>query len=351
MTRSSTRRSATTTRSSGTSYQSTLVPFGSASETISPQDGSRARAAAVSTLIAHVHVEAREVEQLLEQPPSGARPARRRLATALGATPSSSCPSRSSNVVEDAVHGRRRRSQLVRGDRDEVQLHLVELHGLLVEPARSIAIATRSATSCSSSRSSRVNRRWTSVPTWITPITSPCDEQRHAEHRLDPLLAQDRIEHVRVVDVVEDHRLPLGGDPPGEAAADRDANALLDLFLDPDRRPRDELVGRLVEQEHRARVRLEDVADSRQQHREQLVELEVRERRVGDRLHVLEPLPRLGAPPRRRVRARSRSPHGRRRAATAPRRPRRSRAVHERADVEHAEHSRRRRSAARRAST
>ena len=32
------------------------------------------------------------------------------------------------------------------------------------------------------------------------------DAQRHAEHRLDALLAKDRIDHVGVVDVVENHR-------------------------------------------------------------------------------------------------------------------------------------------------
>ncbi len=80
------------------------------------------------------------------------------------------------------------------------------------------------------------------------------DDERDAEHRLDPLLPQDRVEDVRVVDVVEDHRLLLGGDPAREAAADRDADALLDLLLDPERGARDELVRLLVEEEDRARV-------------------------------------------------------------------------------------------------
>ena len=35
------------------------------------------------------------------------------------------------------------------------------------------------------------------------------DEQRHPEQRLDPLLAQDRVEHVRAVDVLEDDRPAL----------------------------------------------------------------------------------------------------------------------------------------------
>ena len=118
------------------------------------------------------------------------------------------------------------------------------------------------------------------------------DKQRHAEHRLDPLLAQDRVEHVRVVDVVEDHRRSAGRDPTGEAAPDRDPHTLLDLLLDPHRRPRYELFAVLVQQQHRARVRVEDVADARQQDGEQFVELEMGERRVHDRLDVLDPLSR-----------------------------------------------------------
>ena len=116
------------------------------------------------------------------------------------------------------------------------------------------------------------------------------DEQWHAEQRLDPLLAQDRIEHVRVIDVVENHRRPASRHPTGEAAADRDPHTLLHLLFDPNRRARDELLRLLVQQEHRARVRVEDRADARQQDLEQFVELEMGERHVHHRLDVLDPL-------------------------------------------------------------
>ena len=109
-------------------------------------------------------------------------------------------------------------------------------------------------------------------------------DEGHAEHRLDPFLPQDRVEDVRVVDVVEDHRPLLGGDPAGEAPADRDADALLDLLLDAERRARDELVRLLVEQQDRARVYLEDLAGAVEQGREQLVEAQMRQRGVRDRL-------------------------------------------------------------------
>jgi predicted HAD superfamily phosphohydrolase len=94
-----------------------------------------------------------------------------------------------------------------------------------------------------------------------------------------------------VIDVVEDHRLPLGCDPAGEAATDRDPNATLDLFFDSYSRARNQLVGVMVDKEHGAGVRFEDVADPREQHREQVVELEVRERRIRDRLEVLDAPP------------------------------------------------------------
>jgi hypothetical protein len=96
-----------------------------------------------------------------------------------------------------------------------------------------------------------------------------------------------------VIDVGEDHRVPLGGDPTGEAATDRDADTALDLFLDPNGRPCDQLVGGFIDEEHRARVSFEDVADAREQYREQAVEVEVGERRIRDGLHVLDPLARV----------------------------------------------------------
>ena len=110
------------------------------------------------------------------------------------------------------------------------------------------------------------------------------DEQRHAQERLDALLAQDRVEDVAVVDVRDDHRPPLGRDLAREALADGDPDALLDLLLDPARRARDELVRRLVEQEEGARVAVERVADPVEQRLQQVAERQVRERRIGDGL-------------------------------------------------------------------
>ena len=126
------------------------------------------------------------------------------------------------------------------------------------------------------------------------------DQQRDAEQRADALLAQDRVVDVGVVDVLDDHGAALGGDAAGEAAAERDPHALLDLLLDALGRAGDELAGRLVEQQERRRVGAEDVGDPLQQLRQQLVEREMGERRVRDALHGEQDVRRLA-----RVRSRA----------------------------------------------
>jgi hypothetical protein len=65
-----------------------------------------------------------------------------------------------------------------------------------------------------------------------------------------------------MVDVLDDHRMPVGRDLARETLPDRDAHPLLDLFLDPLRGTGDELVGRLVEQEEGARVGLQSLGDA-----------------------------------------------------------------------------------------
>jgi hypothetical protein len=115
------------------------------------------------------------------------------------------------------------------------------------------------------------------------------DEQRRPEHRLDPLLAQDRVEHVGMIDVVEDHRLLERGNAPGEAPADGDPHARLHLLLDADRRPRDQLVRQLVEKQHGAGIDAEQLACAKQERVQQLVEIQMRERCVRQRLQPSQP--------------------------------------------------------------
>ena len=108
----------------------------------------------------------------------------------------------------------------------------------------------------------------------------------HAEHlvpedewdsgeALDALLAQDRVQHVRVVDVVEHDRPPLRRDPAREPAADGDPDALFDLFLEPDRGARDELV-RSSSRRRTRPCRRRALPDARQQLGEKIVQIQVR---------------------------------------------------------------------------
>ncbi len=123
------------------------------------------------------------------------------------------------------------------------------------------------------------------------------DEQRHAEHRLDPLLAQNRVEHVRVIDVFEHHRMPVCGDAPRKSTAHRNPNPSLDLLLDPHCCARDELVRLLVQQQDSARVDSENLAGANKERREENVELQVRERRIRERLKLLQTVGVLDAIP------------------------------------------------------
>ena len=118
------------------------------------------------------------------------------------------------------------------------------------------------------------------------------DEQRHAEHRLDSLLAQDRVEHVGVLDVGEDHRLALGRDPAGEprptgmrtprstsSSIPTAARATSSFASSSSRSTAHVSAWRM------SRMRGSSTANSS-------VELEVGERRVRDRLHILDLLSR-----------------------------------------------------------
>ena len=113
-------------------------------------------------------------------------------------------------------------------------------------------------------------------------------EERDAEQRLDALLAQDRVEDVGVVDVGDGDRAALGGDPPGEAAADRDADALLDLFLDALGGARVQRVA--LQQQESHRVDLQDLGDPVHQLLQEVLLGEEGERGVGDPLQRVEDL-------------------------------------------------------------
>jgi hypothetical protein len=112
--------------------------------------------------------------------------------------------------------------------------------------------------------------------------------QGRAEQRPDALLAQDRVQDVGVVDLGQEERLTRRRDAAREPRAEGDAHPLGDLLLDPLRRGGDELAPRRVEQEDGGRVGVEQLADPAEQLVEQLVEAEVRERRVRQQLDAPE---------------------------------------------------------------
>ena len=105
-------------------------------------------------------------------------------------------------------------------------------------------------------------------------------EQRDAEQAADALLAQDRVEDVGVVDVGDDDRAALGGDAAGEALADGDLHAALDLFLDALGGAGVQRRAAVVEQQDRGGVGAEDLGDAQQQLAEQLLLGQVAERGV-----------------------------------------------------------------------
>ena len=113
------------------------------------------------------------------------------------------------------------------------------------------------------------------------------DQERDAEQRPDALLAQDRVEDVGVVDVGDEDRAPLGGDPAGEAPADGMRTPCSTSSSIP-------FAARAcssppaLEQQDRRRVGVQDLRDPLQQLGEQVVERQVRERGVGEPLQFRE---------------------------------------------------------------
>ena len=109
-------------------------------------------------------------------------------------------------------------------------------------------------------------------------------EQRHADHPADAVPEQDRVDHVGGVDVRDHHRLSGRGHPAGESGAERNANALPDLVLQPLGGDRGEECAGVIHQQDRRGVDTEQFAHPGQQLVEQFFEGELRQCHVGDRL-------------------------------------------------------------------
>ena len=124
--------------------------------------------------------------------------------------------------------------------------------------------------------------------------------QRHAQQRPDAGLAQERLERLDAGDRRDHRRLARRGDPSGEPLAERDAEALLDgLRVAVGRLDHQRVAGR-VEQADRRALDLEDVGDLGEQLAQQVVERQVAQRDVGDRLELADRVgDRLGLGARR----------------------------------------------------
>jgi hypothetical protein len=101
-----------------------------------------------------------------------------------------------------------------------------------------------------------------------------------------------------VIDVGDVDRPAPGRDASREAAAERDADAALDLLLEALGGPRHELLGVLVEEQDGDRVDAEDVLRAGQQLAEQGFEGQLGERRIRQPIDVLQ---LLGGPRDRRL--------------------------------------------------
>ncbi len=120
------------------------------------------------------------------------------------------------------------------------------------------------------------------------------DDQRHPEQRVNPLLAQDRIHDVGVIDVGDEDRHSFLGDPSCEALADGDANALLHFLFDPLGRSGHQLPGLTVEQQDRRGVDGKQITDAHQELVEQPIELQLGEGRIAQPVEVTDLLGRGG---------------------------------------------------------
>lgn len=91
------------------------------------------------------------------------------------------------------------------------------------------------------------------------------DLQRHAEHRADPALAQERVDYFGAAEILDHDRAHLGGDLSGEPSRNGYLDALADLLLQTARSTRDEHLAVLVEQKDRGGVDAENAARSLEQ--------------------------------------------------------------------------------------
>jgi len=90
-----------------------------------------------------------------------------------------------------------------------------------------------------------------------------------------------------MVDIRQKHWSLFSGDAAREALSEWDPDTALNLLLNSHRTSCNQFLCLCLEQKDGTRVGAQDVSDPGQQHREQLIELEIREREIADRLKPL----------------------------------------------------------------
>jgi hypothetical protein len=119
------------------------------------------------------------------------------------------------------------------------------------------------------------------------------DDERDAQQALDALVDEDAIGHCALADLVEDHGRALGRHPAREPRPDRDPDALAHLLLQPGGGRRDQLSPGGVEQQDCSRIGVQDLLRAIEELGEQLLELQVRQRRGSDRAQTPQLLGRV----------------------------------------------------------
>ena len=113
------------------------------------------------------------------------------------------------------------------------------------------------------------------------------DVDRHAEHRTDAPLSEDRVYDVGVVEILDDDRTSLGGDAASETTGKRYLHALADLLLQSSCGACDEDPAILIEQQHRGGVDFQGAAYALQKLGKHVLQGHVAERGVGDAQEVV----------------------------------------------------------------
>jgi hypothetical protein len=118
------------------------------------------------------------------------------------------------------------------------------------------------------------------------------DHEGDPEQRPQALVTEDRAHDLDVREVLEDHGPAVGRDVTGHSPPDRDPHPQGDLLLEPVSRADQELPPILGHQEEHDGVRAEGLTDAAEQLAEQVVQVQVSQRGVGDVLETPDALGR-----------------------------------------------------------